>query len=361
MTPIPFDPQEITVVSEVSATPKMPSLKHYSYPVTPKEAFKRMLDNDAVWQTIGFETEPFMPYCVPCNIARAMVRETRRFDPDTEGGGPDMFGLVWEYVPVALGSMIKQGAPVLKDMNDWKEVVVWPNINDWAWEESTEANKDFFRDDIFYTYTLTTGWYERIMAFMDFEGAVVALIDDEQKPAIHEFFERLTSLYIELADKVLDTFPAIEGFEVHDDWGSQQNTFFAPSVAAEMIVPYMKRFTDHLHSKGKYCLMHSCGKNDKQIQNYIDAGWDLWNPQDMNDIATLYEHYGDKIVLGTIPELFSPETPDDEQRAAAQKYVAQYCILGKASYVNKYGRTSLFPAFWEELYKQSRIAYSGEM
>lgn len=361
MAPIPYSPNELIVVRETPETPRMPLLRHYDYPVSPKEAFKRMLDKDPVWQLIGFDTEPFMPYCAPCNIARAMVREERRFDPDAEGGGVDMFGLEWEYEPIALGSMIKPGSPVIDDMNDWRDIVVWPDIDSWDWEGNAASNNGIFFDkDTFYTYTLTSGWYERIMTFMDFEGAIVAMIDDDQKEAIHEFFDTLTNLYIKLSDKVFATYPDVEGFEVHDDWGSQQNTFFSPAVAEEMIVPYMRRFTDHVHSKGKYCLLHSCGKNEKQVPNYIAAGWDLWNPQDINDIASLYEQYGDQIVLGTIPEQFGPDTSEKEQRAAARRYVDQYCKPGKPSYVNKYGRTSLFPPFWEELYIQSRIAYGGQ-
>ena len=42
---------------------------------------------------------------------------------------------------------------------------------------------------------------------------------------------------LKLIDKNLEYFPQINGFSIHDDWGSQKETFFSPAVIAEMIVP----------------------------------------------------------------------------------------------------------------------------
>jgi hypothetical protein len=33
---------------------------------------------------------------------------------------------------------------------------------------------------------------------MDFEGAILAMIDEDQKDAVNAFFEKLTDLYIKL-------------------------------------------------------------------------------------------------------------------------------------------------------------------
>ena len=60
--------------------------------------------------------------------------------------------------------------------------------------------------------------------------------------------------------------------------------------------------TDFLHSKGKFCDLHSCGQNMKQVPNMIKAGWDSWCPQAMNDTAKEYELYGDKIIIGVMPK-----------------------------------------------------------
>jgi hypothetical protein len=80
----------------------------------------------------------------------------------------------------------------------------------------------------------------------------------------------------------------------------------------------------------------------------------------MNDTQTAYEQYGDKIVLGVIPDQFDPATTsEEEQRAAARKFVDKFCKPGKSCLVNYYGAAVLTPAFREELYKYSRQKLAG--
>ena len=208
-----------------------------------------------------------------------------------------MFGIEWVYVPVAGGSMVKPGNPLLKDANEWKEKLVWPDIDSWDWESSAK-NINLSSSDQFNMAWFLNGWFERLISFMDFDNAVVALIDEDQKDAVKELFDRLSDLYIRIIDKYLEYFPGIDGFCIHDDWGAQKDTFFSPDTAMEMIVPAMKKVTDYLHSKGLIAELHSCGMLEKQVPSIIAAGWDTWTPQAMNDTQKIYELYGDQIIIG---------------------------------------------------------------
>jgi len=126
-----------------------------------------------------------------------------------------------------------------------------------------------------------------------------------------------------------------------------------------MIVPYMRKVTDYLHSKGKFCELHSCGQALKQIPNFIAAGWDSWSGQAMNDTVKIYEEYGDKLLVGVIPETFDVETASEEkQREMARAYANKFAVPGKPASLNSYGSGILTPAYAEELYKQSRINYA---
>ena len=72
----------------------------------------------------------------------------------------------------------------------------------------------------------------------------------------------------------------------------------------------------------------------------------------------LYEKYGDQIVIGAIPDPLEPDASEEEQRAAAARFVDKFCHPGKAATFSFYGMMTLTPAFREELYKLSRIKYS---
>ncbi|KPU45586.1 uroporphyrinogen decarboxylase (URO-D) [Oxobacter pfennigii] len=352
-----FDEKELKVVGEVPNRFGGPPTPLYDFPVSRKEAYIAALKREPVWQITTIETRMFSPKANPDNVARAFVIEDEMMPPDL-GGGKDMFGIEWVYVPVAGGSMVKPGNPFLKNANEWEEKLVWPDLDKWDWKVSEKAIN--LSPDVYNIPTVLNGWFERLISFMDFDNAVIALIDDEQKDAVKALFDKLSDLYIKLVDKYLEHFPGIDGFNFHDDWGAQKDTFFSPATCNEMIVPAMRKLTDYIHSKGMFADFHCCGQDEKQVPNMIAAGWDSWSGQPMNDTHMLYEKYGDKIILGIIPDPLNPDASEEEQRAAAAKYVEKFCQPGKPSLLGFYAAPMLTPAFREEVYKLSRIRYGGK-
>ncbi|MBC3797506.1 methyltransferase [Acetobacterium tundrae] len=359
MNKIPFDSKELQVVGEIpnffGTTDPI-----FDSPVTMKENYLRTMQKEPVWQSLGNESALFCPAVLPDNIARAFVFEANMMAPQD---GNDMFGIPWEYVPDAQGSMVRPGNHVLEDANDWKSIIKFPDIDSWDWEGSAKANNGtFLNGEAFVLAWLINGfWFERLISFMGFEGAAEALIDEDQTDAVKAIFEATTDLACRLVDKFVEYFDHIDGFTVHDDWGSQRSPFFSEAIAQEMIVPYMRKLTDHIHSKGLWADLHSCGHIESRIQCILDAGWDSWSPQDMNDTVNLFENYGDKICFGMIPEVFDPTiTNDDEQRLIARKFAEKVCVPGKSSFISVYAVLGgiMTPVFREELYKQSRILYS---
>ena len=329
----------------------------FNYPVTKKEASVALMEKHPYWQMHGMEVSSalFSPVVNPDNIARGFIYEARKAEIGEEQfGGKDMFGIEWEYIPMVHGSMVRPGDPFMEDMYDWEEKVVWPNPDEWDWESAVEANKDYFVKDGYNVAWFLNGWYERLISFMDFENAIMAVFDEDQKPYVHAFFDKLSDLYIKIFDKYLEYFPEIDGFCIHDDWGSQKETFFSPDLAEEMIVPYMKRVTDFLHSKGKFCELHSCGQNFKQVPNFIKAGWDMWVPQAMNDTQGIYEAYGDKIVIAVIPDPIPENATEEEQRTAARSFVDRFMQPDKCCVMSYYNNDTLTDIYMEELYSYSR-------
>lgn len=366
MTIPEFDNKELRIVQELPNMMGGEPIPVFDTPVSGKEGALATYRKAPIWQVVlgvGPEFQIFNPNFIPDNVARAFVFD-HSFVPGVSNlcGGSDMFGINWLFEEAAGGSMVVPGNPLFTDLNEWKEKVVWPDLDSWDWEGEKEKNKGYFDPNKLVATWIFTGFYERLISFMDFENAAMALIDDEQEDAVKEFFDRLSDLYVGLIERYLKHFPEIDVFYVHDDWGAQKDTFFSPSAAKELLVPYMKKVTDFIHSNGKYAEFHSCGMNEKQVQNIIAAGWDAWTPQTMNDTQKLYEEFGDQIVLGVMPDLFDPKTTsDEEQRAYARAFANKFCKPGKPSALSVYAQFNeeiLTRAYREELYKQSRINYS---
>lgn len=352
---IPFNENELKVKGYIQDYPEYPKVPVFSYPISVRESYDRLYQKAPVWIPAIGEFFYFAPSVIPDCLARGAVVEAREI-PEEKWGGKDMFGVEWEYIPIAGGSMVRPGAELFEDANEWEEKIVWPDIDAWDWEESARQNRDFLDNGRANFLRFFNGcWYERLISFMGFENAAIALIDEDQKEAVKALFERVTDLYCKIVDKCCEAYD-IAGFNVHDDWGSQRAPFFSFETGAEMFVPYMKKLTDHIHAKGKVADLHSCGYVGRQIENFIAAGWDSWAPQPMNPVEEYYEKYGDKIILDVIPEMFDVgAATEEEQRRRARQFVEKYTKPGKPARIGYYGTEVLTEAYCKELYKYSRI------
>ena len=371
-----FDPKELTPAPGASFSRPV---ERFSFPLSQFEANEKAYKGEPWWQMQqAIDTHPFMPDIIPDNIARGFVFEANmaKYAPNEMKGGPDMFGIEWEYIPTVSGSMVRPGVPFLEDIEDWEEKIVWPDVDSWDWEGCAERNKDFLKPDHFNQFWFFSGYYERLISMMEFEGALMTITDEDCQPFVHAFFDKLTDLYIDIFKHLLDYLPTLNAVFFHDDWGGQLDTFFPPSVVEEMIVPYMKRCTDYLHSRGVWCELHSCGAIYKQIPNIIKAGWDMWSPQLMNDCYKMYDDYGDQLIIATYPQNIPEEImalgseaamkeafaalPEEQQRQIAYDYIHRVYRKDRQSFYAFYAAHWLTQAFKEVIYEESRKISAGE-
>ena len=360
MTKVPFDPAEVENAVEVPGFLGMMT-KRFQTPITPRENYRMVYERKVpLWIPLSGDSVMLTPRVDPDNVARCFCFEANPLKPEEMVGGPDKFGIEWEYVPMVNGSMVKPGNPTLEDVNDWKKVIKFPDIETWDWEGSKATNAEYVSSGRFVSATILTGFYERLISFMDFENAALALIDEDQQDAVHELFDALADLYIKIIDKFIYCY-GIDQLSFHDDWGSQRAPFFSLATVREMIVPYIKKVSDYCHSRGVFFDIHSCGKNEILVPAYIEGGCDSWNGQSMNDKAMLYEKYGDKLILGIESDLqitMGEPVEKDLAVASAKRFVDKYA----ANYAKKPVFASAFgvPAdYTETLYTESRKAFNG--
>ncbi|MBR4702816.1 MAG: methyltransferase [Oscillospiraceae bacterium] len=358
---VQYSERELEVVGEHISTTSFGSFvfktPKYNTPITPKE-------NVAL--CVKRETPYWFPSTMDfCNlesrtnidhVARAEVMDMGPPYKDEEKGGKDLFGIPWVYVPTAGGSMVQPGNPTLLDANDWPEIIHFPDIDALDWEECKKLNSCLNESTRSFHVTFQNGIFERLISFMDFEGAAMAIIDEEQQDAVHALFDKLADMYISMIDHYLE-FLKLDGVVFHDDWGSQRAPFFSLDVCMEMVAPYLKKVADHCHARGLWFQQHCCGKNELLVPAMIYAGVDMWQPQVMNDVVMLREKYGDKIMFSMAPPSTPREATDAEIEAAADAFVSRYA----ADFREKPFLVGSFfadPRFTKAIYKYSRLALS---
>jgi len=315
---------ELKIIGEYPATmPGFPGAPKYALPITPRENFNRLIkDRNPMWMPVGGDSLMFCPRIVPDNIARFWVMEKNRITKE-EAGGPDWFGVEWEYVDVAGGSMVKPGAPKVPDITRWEDFITFPDLDALDWEASAEANREYVISDMPISMVFFTGFFERLISLMDFENAATALIDEDEQEGVHRLFAALADFY----SKLMEKFVKYYGLEIawfHDDWGAQRSPFFSYATCEEMLIPYIKRMADRAHELGVIFELHSCGKIETLVPLMIEAGVDIWRGQPLNDSSMMVREYGDKLIIGAqVPEVAEDAT-DEEVYAVAKAFVEEF-------------------------------------
>ena len=357
---IPFSMEELKVVGEcppvkLDAIPR----KKYNTPVTSKENYLAVLRRELpLWIPCENDNTGMFPGVNPDNHARGQIMEARRVPPDKITDFHDMFGIKWVYVDDVGGSMVVPGKPLLEDANDWEKVVKFPDIEKWDWETSRKANARYVSEmNNLLTITISTGFFERLISFMDFQYAAVAMIDEDQNDAVHALFSALCELYDKIIGKYKECYnPDVICF--HDDWGSQRAPFFSLNTVMEMIVPYINRISESIHSRDMFFEFHSCGKIEMLAPAIIETQADVWTGQPISDKEYFYEKYGDKIILGPEPDVQpNNDMSDEEAIAAAKRFVAKYApnYEKKPVIANRF----LIPnSYIETIYEESRKYFS---
>ena len=275
--------------------------------MTPRENFLHFLKHEPYeWTPTAADQIYFHPAEIPDHVARAMVFQQNPYTGPK--GGFDKFGVEWVYVPTVGGSM--ETAPLFDDITEWEKYVTMPDLSKIDWEGCAKRNAEYLNTDKMIHSSIYTGYFERLISFVGFENASIALIDDDEKEAVHKLFDQLTELYIEEI-RLHKKWFNIDIMELHDDWGNQRSLMFSVETQNEMILPYIKRVVKAAHEMGVLVEQHSCGKIEALIPSIIASGVDTWRGQgSVVDKKWIVDNYGDQFRFGVEVLLDPGATPD---------------------------------------------------
>jgi hypothetical protein len=131
----------------------------------------------------------------------------------TPAEGKDIFGIEWQYVEKVGGGIVRPGDPTVKDINRWEDFVTLPDVDSWDWAGCYERNKENLDPTLLNRVTILTGFFERLISFMDFENAAVAMVDEEQQEGVHRLFDYLVGVYEKFIDNSKKYFKRFKTFE----------------------------------------------------------------------------------------------------------------------------------------------------
>ncbi|HAQ20544.1 MAG TPA: methyltransferase [Prolixibacteraceae bacterium] len=121
---------------------------------------------------------------------------------------------------------------------------------------------------------------------------------------IHAIFEKQTELAMEnftkIYERIGNNIDAV--FICGNDFGTQNSTFCSPDQFNELYLPYYKRMNDWMHQNTEWkSFKHSCGAVEPFMPLFIEAGFDIINPVQINakgmDPRHLKNTYGKDLVF----------------------------------------------------------------
>jgi hypothetical protein len=218
--------------------------------------------------------------------------------PPGHGVGQDWFGVWWtddEFVPGTLATDTTKPR-VLEDIEDWEEVITWPNLEAIDWEAAAKADLPNGKDPSRILMAMVvSGPFERLHNLLGFEDALVSTIVSPE--ACGAFFSRLCDFKIEIIKK-LKQYYDVDLLHFQDDWGTQRDLFFKPDFWRTHIKPHIKRVIDATHEAGMLFDMHSCGKIDLIVDEILELGPDVLDPaQPVNDLERWHHDFADRVIL----------------------------------------------------------------
>jgi hypothetical protein len=121
---------------------------------------------------------------------------------------------------------------------------------------------------------------------------------------IKEVYDRQTDIAIgnlRLLHKVIGNKIDVV-FTCGTDFGTQNSTFCSPETFDRLWLPYYRKVNDWIHLNTSWkTFKHSCGAVESLMAHFIEAGFDIINPVQINasgmDPRKLKKEYGDKLVF----------------------------------------------------------------
>lgn len=287
--------------------------------------------------------------------------------PDHTTGGTDWFGVKWKYEQsVDAIAPDHSQAPIMEDICDWRDLVKFPDLDAWDWSraESVDHVSEIDRSKVF-VMMFVNGPFERMHMLMGFENALCSLLMDPEE--VEAYLNTYMEWKLKLMEKVIEIYkPDVLMF--HDDWGTQNGMFFSPEVWRELFKPQIKKAVDRCHELGVLFEMHSCGKMEEIIPDFVELGIDSWQGMEINDVPKLKAITGDKLSYHMTPDyqryytdslakgFVDEEAIRTEVRDIFYKAAEGYCYSpmflpfgGKAADV-----------MWDEIWKCGKTVYADK-
>jgi len=168
----------------------------------------------------------------------------------------------------------------------------WPNPDDPARYEFIAKAVGKTKDN---TVLVSLGFalFERAWTLVGMENLLMYMLTD--KDFVNRLFDRILQYNLSIIEHACSL--DIDIFRFGDDWGHQRGLLMGIDLWRRFIRPRIKRMYELVKSKGKYVMIHCCGKVDELFDDLIECSLDIFNPfqPEVMDVFEIKKRYGGRL------------------------------------------------------------------
>jgi uroporphyrinogen decarboxylase len=180
------------------------------------------------------------------------------------------------------------------------QLVTPQNINEFQWPDSNDPTRyDFIKEAVKKAGDGTTlvslgfALFERAWTLVAMENLLIYMLTD--KHFVSLLLDKILEYNLGIIEHACSL--DIDIFRLGDDWGHQRGLIMGIDLWREFIKPRIKEMYQLAKSKGKYVMIHCCGKVDELFPDLIECGLDIFNPlqPEVMDVFQMKRLYGERL------------------------------------------------------------------
>jgi len=246
----------------------------------------------------------------------------------------NIWGVPMESVPAVGGfALPKPGHFILKDINDWRDVIKAPDLTGVDWDALVKKDLDnlpYSRDNVALYLRAGGGHFQDLMGMMGFNEGLLAM--NLELEEVMELFRYTQKFYMTILTNYIDRVKP-DVLQMGDDTAAEKAPFVSPTMFREMLLPFYDEIAQLARNRGIPISFHNCGKSGVFFNDLVRIGVTAWEPVQLsNDILEIQKKFGRSLVIGGGWEgrgrLVAPDVTDEEIRESVRVAIDTYAPNG---------------------------------
>ncbi len=178
-------------------------------------------------------------------------------------------------------------------------------------------------DDRFYIAEIGFSLFERAWTLAGMPELLMAMHAD--KAFAHALLDKILAFNLCIIKHACAT--GIDAMYFGDDWGQQRGLLMGRELWLEFIEPRVRRMYESVNARGKFVVIHSCGKVDELFDDLIAARLDVFNPfqPEVIDVFDAKRRFGDRLCFygGISTQRILPYATPNETREHVKRLIGE--------------------------------------